>query len=68
MLDKDLAGLYDVQTGRLNEQVRRNIKRFPADCVPRTYCQKYGAVQEMRADLSQSAGKSGLQTTSSCFD
>ena len=31
MLDRDLAQLYDVTTGRLNEQVRRNIGRFPAD-------------------------------------
>jgi len=29
MLDRDLAILYGVQTGRLNEQVKRNIKRFP---------------------------------------
>jgi hypothetical protein len=31
MLDKDLAELYDVPTKRLNEQVKRNIGRFPAD-------------------------------------
>jgi hypothetical protein len=31
MLDQDLANLYDVETKRLNEQVRRNIKRFPTD-------------------------------------
>ena len=31
MLDTDLAELYRVTTKRLNEQVRRNIKRFPSD-------------------------------------
>ena len=31
MLDRDLATLYGVETKRLNEQVRRNIKRFPED-------------------------------------
>jgi hypothetical protein len=31
MLDTDLAELYDVPTKRLNEQVKRNIERFPAD-------------------------------------
>src|SRR5258708_39911729 len=31
MLDEDLAGLYQVSTGRLNEQVKRNPDRFPAD-------------------------------------
>jgi len=31
MLDRDLAELYGVATGRLNEQVRRNLTRFPSD-------------------------------------
>ncbi|MCL2764927.1 MAG: ORF6N domain-containing protein [Treponema sp.] len=31
MLDSDLAGLYEVPTHRLNEAVKRNIKRFPAE-------------------------------------
>lgn len=31
MLDADLAELYDVPTKRLNEQVKRNIERFPSD-------------------------------------
>ena len=31
MIDTDLAELYAVPTRRLNEQVRRNIKRFPED-------------------------------------
>ena len=29
ILDRDLAELYGVKTFRLNEQVKRNIKRFP---------------------------------------
>lgn len=31
MLDRDLAEMYGVETRRLNEQVKRNEKRFPAD-------------------------------------
>lgn len=31
MLDSDLAVLYGVTTKRLNEQVRRNLRRFPED-------------------------------------
>lgn len=31
LLDADLAALYGVETRRLNEQVRRNIDRFPDD-------------------------------------
>lgn len=29
MLDRDLAQLYEVETKRLNEAVKRNIERFP---------------------------------------
>jgi hypothetical protein len=31
MLDKDLSELYGVGVKRLNEQVRRNLDRFPND-------------------------------------
>jgi hypothetical protein len=31
ILDTDLASLYEVPTKRLNEQVRRNLDRFPSD-------------------------------------
>ena len=31
ILDRDLARLYGVETKRLNQQVQRNIERFPED-------------------------------------
>ena len=31
MIDSNLAEMYQVTTGRLNEQVKRNIERFPED-------------------------------------
>ena len=31
LLDAHLAELYDVETGQLKRQVRRNIERFPND-------------------------------------
>ena len=31
MMDSDLADLYGVETRRLNEQIKRNIERFPED-------------------------------------
>ncbi len=31
MLDSDLSQLYAVETKRLNEQIKRNLKRFPDD-------------------------------------
>ena len=34
MIDTDIAELYGVPTKRLNEQVKRNTKRFPEDFMP----------------------------------
>ena len=31
LIDADLAALYGVETNRLNEQVKRNMGRFPQD-------------------------------------
>jgi hypothetical protein len=31
MLDRDLAGLYEVETKVFNQAVKRNIERFPED-------------------------------------
>lgn len=31
MIDADLAQMYGVSTKRLNEQVKRNLSRFPKD-------------------------------------
>ena len=31
MLDSDLAEIYVIKTSRLNEQVKRNLNRFPSD-------------------------------------
>ncbi len=31
MMDFHLAALYDVETKRINEQVKRNFRRFPAN-------------------------------------
>ncbi len=41
MLDGDLAILYELSTGRLNEQVKRNIKRFPERFTFRLTSEEY---------------------------
>jgi hypothetical protein len=33
IIDRDLAAIYSVSTGRLNEAVKRNAERFPADFI-----------------------------------
>ena len=44
ILDMDLARLYGVTTKRLNEQVKRNKKRFPADFMFRLTVEKKAEV------------------------
>ncbi len=44
MLDADLAELYGVSTRRLNEQVKRNSNRFPADFMFKLSQQEKGEV------------------------
>lgn len=41
MLDRDLAGLYEVETKQLTRQVRRNIERFPKDFMFRLTSEEY---------------------------
>jgi len=42
MLDRDLAILYKVPTSRLNEQVKRNIERFPKDFLFQLTKEEFG--------------------------
>jgi len=44
MLDSDLAGLYQVTTKRLNEQVKRNLSRFPGDFMFRLTVEEAAAL------------------------
>ncbi len=41
ILDTDLARVYGVSTGRLNEQVKRNLERFPDDFMFRLTEKEY---------------------------
>lgn len=52
LLDSDLATLYGVTTKRLNEQVRRNFKRFPEDFM---FQLTFPEVQELLFSRSQIA-------------
>jgi hypothetical protein len=55
LLDADLAALYGVPTKRLNEQVKRNLERFPADFMFQL------TDQEFRILKSQFATSSGQE-------
>ena len=54
MLDFDLAELYGVEAKRLNEQVKRNIQRFPQDFMFRL---TPGEWDYMRSQIATSSRK-----------
>jgi hypothetical protein len=56
MLDSDLAGLYGVSVKRLNEQVRRNLKRFPSDFMIHLTREEYEVLRSQFATLKPSRG------------
>lgn len=56
MLDSDLARLYRVSTKRLNEQVKRNKHRFPADFMLRLTAKQ---ALSLRSQFATSNAKRG---------
>ena len=57
MLVSDLARLYGVTTKRLNEQVRRNIDRFPQDFMFQLTREEYDALRSQIATLKTGRGQ-----------
>ena len=49
LLDAELAALYGVSTTRLNQQVRRNHKRFPEDFIFQLTASEYAALMLQNA-------------------
>ncbi len=52
MLDSDLALLYGVSAKRLNEQVKRNLKRFPLDFMFRLSETETKKVDSLRSQIA----------------
>src|SRR5580658_7780523 len=52
ILASDLAGLYGVETKRLNEQVRRNLERFPSDFMFQLTAEERDAYQSLRSQIA----------------
>lgn len=57
MIDSDLAMLYNVETKRLNESVKRNSKRFPE-----SFC--FQLTEGEYADLRSQIATSNMETDS----
>lgn len=57
LLDSDLAILYEVSTKRFNEQVRRNLERFPKDFMFQLTAEEWAVLRSQFA-TSRSAVRS----------
>ena len=57
MLDTDLAILYGVPAKRLNEQVRRNKKRFPSDFMFQLTAEEVDRLRSQFATLKAGRGQ-----------
>jgi len=65
MLDFDLAILYEVETKRLNEQVKRNIDRFPKDFMFRLTSKEWNFIRSQFATASSEVTMRSQFATSS---
>ena len=57
MLDSDLAELYGVEVKRLNEQVKRNVERFPEEFSFQLTAEENGVLRSQIATLENRRGK-----------
>ena len=66
MLDTDLAALYEVETRALNQAVKRNLKRFPADFMFQLNVQEF---DEWRSQIvmSNPGSRMGLRRAPFAF-
>ncbi len=65
MVDRDLAGLYGVETKQLKRQVNRNIERFPADFMFEMTKQEF---ENWRSHFGTSnSDRMGLRYAPLCF-
>ena len=56
MIYSDLASLYGVETRRLNEQVRRNLSKFPEDFIFQLTDTEYSSLKSQIATSSSNWG------------
>src|SRR5947209_20543641 len=62
MLDSDLAAIYQVTTRRLNEQLRRNRRRFPRDFAFQLTAEEF---TNLKSQFATSSLRSQIVTSSS---
>lgn len=57
ILDSDLAALYEVETKRFNEAVKRNLAKFPADFMFALTQDEWAALRSQFATLNATTGR-----------
>ena len=57
ILDADLAALYGVEIRRLNEQIKRNLERFPTDFMFRLTAEEFDSLRSQFATLKSGRGQ-----------
>ena len=60
MLDEDLANMYNVETRRLNEQIKRNPSRFPKDFMFTLTAKEYENLKSQNATSRRWGGRKKL--------
>lgn len=58
-VDADLAALYEVETKRLNEAVKRNLARFPSDFMFQLTTEEFGALRSQFATSNDQTSTRG---------
>ncbi len=64
MLDADLAELYGVATKRFNEQVKRNLARFPPEFMFQLTAEEFASLRSQIATSNSEGRWSQIATTS----
>ena len=61
ILDRDLARIYGVPAKRLNEQVKRNLERFPPDFMFQLTAEEFDSLRSQIATLKLGRGQHRIQ-------
>jgi hypothetical protein len=64
ILDSDLAILYETETKRLKEAVKRNIKRFPSDFMFRLSKEGLNSIRQFMNEIDSSGSLRSQNATS----
>ena len=68
MLDSDLADIYGYELKAMNQQVKRNIERFPEDCMFQLTKDEVELVKSQFVTLNESGVKRNCKISGKSWD